>query len=237
MTATKKAPDRSKVHTGHRTRLRQRFFREGLEQFEDHQVLELLLFHAVPRRDTNEIAHLLLKRFGALSAVLEADPKDLATIPGIGESAIAFLALIPPLTRRYLTDSASREKPALSDSKKTNAYLVPLMAGRTEEVFYVLCLDSSCRLLFPALISKGTVNQANIHPRHVVEAALRHKASSVILAHNHPSGRLKASRADINMTQILVAALNPIGIKVLDHVIITGKGSLSMAADGLVGGR
>ena len=234
MSASKKSSDRSKLHSGHRQRLRQRFFREGLEQFEDHQVLELLLFHAVPRRDTNEMAHLLLKRFGALSAVLEADPKDLATIPGMGESAVAFISLIPPLTRRYLTDSVSRKKPILNDSKKTNTYLTPLMAGRTEEVFYVLCLDSSCRLLFPALISKGTVNKANIHPRHVVEAALRHKAASVLLAHNHPSGRLKASRADIHLTNILVSALVPIGIKVLDHVIVAGRHNLSMAAEGLM---
>ncbi|MBF0445288.1 MAG: DNA repair protein RadC [Magnetococcales bacterium] len=234
MTARKKSSDKPKLHDGHRKRLRQRFFREGLEQFEDHQVLELLLFHAVPRRDTNEIAHLLLKRFGSLSAVLEADPKDLATIPGMGESAVAFVSLIPPLTRRYLTDSVSRHKPTLDDSRKTNAYLTPLMAGRTEEVFYVLCLNSSCQLLFPALISKGTVNEANIHPRHVVEAALRHKAASVIFAHNHPSGQLKASRADINITRVLVQALIPIGIKVLDHVIVAGRQNLSMAAEGLL---
>ncbi len=234
MTAKKKPSEKSQLHSGHRKRLRQRFFREGLEQFEDHQVLELMLFHAVPRRDTNEMAHMLLKRFGALSAVLEADPKDLATVPGMGESAVAFISLIPPLTRRYLTDSATRDKPTLNDSRMTNAYLTPLMAGRTEEVFYVLCLNSSCRLQFPALISKGTVNEANIHPRHVVEAALRHKASSVILAHNHPSGSLKASRADINMTRVLVQALTPIGIKVLDHVIVTGSGNLSMMAEGLM---
>ncbi len=234
MTSTKKSAAKVKVHDGHRKRLRQRFFREGLEQFEDHQVLELLLFHAVPRRDTNEMAHLLLKRFGSISAVLEADPKDLATVPGMGESAVAFLSLIPPLTRRYLTDSTTRNKPKLNSSIQTEKYLIPLMAGRTEEVFYVLCLDSQCRLLFPALISKGTVNQANIHPRHVVEAAIRHKAASVILAHNHPSGKLKPSNSDVRMTQVLVNALTPIGIRVLDHVIVSGKNTLSMASEGLV---
>lgn len=226
--------DKSKLHSGHRKRLRERFFRDGLEQFEDHQVLELLLFHAVPRRDTNEMAHMLLKRFGALSAVLEADPKDLATVPGMGESAVAFVSMIPPLTRRYLSDSVMRNKPTLNDSGKTNAYLMPLMAGRTEEIFYCLCLDNSCRLLFPALISKGTVNAANIHPRHVVEAALRHKAAAVILAHNHPSGRLKASRADIHLTKVLLAALSPIDIRVLDHVIVGGQRCLSMASEGLL---
>ncbi|MBF0448569.1 MAG: DNA repair protein RadC [Magnetococcales bacterium] len=234
MTGRKNSVEKPLLHAGHRKRLRERFFREGLEQFEDHQVLELLLFHAVPRRDTNELAHLLLQRFGALSAVLEADPKDLTSVDGLGESAAAFLSLIPPLTRRYLTDSACRNKPMLNDSRKTNAYLIPLMAGRTEEIFYTLCLDNSCRLLFPALISRGTVNAANIHPRHVVEAALRHKASSVILAHNHPSGRLEASKPDILLTHTLVSALVPIGIRVLDHVIIAGNNSLSMAADGLM---
>lgn len=234
MTSEKTIPAPPQLHKGHRQRLRERFYREGLEQFEDHQVLELLLFHAVPRRDTNEMAHLLLSRFGTLSAVLEADPRDLETVDGMGASTATFLALIPPLTRRYLSDSVNREKPMLNDSRKVDRYIKPLMAGRTEEVFYVLCLDNRCRLLFPALISRGTVNSANLHPRHVVETALRHKAASVILAHNHPSGRLTPSRADITVTETLTSALTPIGIRVLDHVIVANNECLSMVGQGFI---
>ncbi len=228
-------PDRQPaVHSGHRARLRNRFVREGLERFEDHQVLELLLFQAIPRQDTNEIAHLLLKRFGALSAVFEADPRDLATVPGVGEAAAAFLSLIPPLTRRYLHDRTTRGKPSLNDPLKASRHIIPLLAGRTEEAFYVLCLDNRCRLLFPALISRGTVNEALVHPRHVVEVALRHKSSNVILAHNHPSGTFRASPHDINLTLILQRALIPIGIRLVDHVIVVGNRSLSMASEGLL---
>ncbi|MBF0370013.1 MAG: DNA repair protein RadC [Magnetococcales bacterium] len=222
------------LHYGHRGRLRRRFQQEGLEGFEDHQVLELLLFNALPRQDTNKIAHRLLQRYGSLSAALEADPKDIATIPGMGQAAAAFLSLIPPLTRYYLTDRSKRIKKPLNEIHRSLNYVIPLMAGRTEEVFYVLCLDSQCRLLFPALISHGTVKEALVHPRHVVEAALRHKAASVILAHNHPSGHPEPSRSDIQFTQLLQRSLIPIGIRVLDHIIVTGNEGISMAQEGFL---
>ncbi|MBF0165213.1 MAG: DNA repair protein RadC [Magnetococcales bacterium] len=225
----------SGLHHGHRQRMRRRFLEEGLEGFEDHQVLELLLFNVLPRQDTNAMAHLLLRRFGGLSAALEADPADLASIPGMGDVAAAFLTLIPPLTRRYLIDREARDKPALNDPAKAAAYVRALTAGRTEEVFYVLCLDQRARLLFPALLSRGTVNEAHVHPRQVVEAALRHKAVEVILAHNHPSGTITPSAADRHLTRILINALIPIGIRLVDHLITAGDRCLSMAQEGILG--
>ncbi|MBF0262315.1 MAG: DNA repair protein RadC [Magnetococcales bacterium] len=225
----------SGLHHGHRQRMRRRFLEEGLEGFEDHQVLELLLFNVLPRQDTNAMAHLLLRRFGGLSAALEADPADLASIPGMGDVAAAFLTLIPPVTRRYLIDREARDKPALNDPAKAAAYVRALTAGRTEEVFYVLCLDQRARLLFPALLSRGTVNEAHVHPRQVVEAALRHKAVEVILAHNHPSGNTTPSAADRHLTRILINALIPIGIRLVDHLITAGDRCLSMAQEGIFG--
>ncbi|MEO5345344.1 MAG: DNA repair protein RadC [Magnetococcus sp. YQC-9] len=230
-----KKVDQSGLHHGHRQRLRRRFLEEGLEGFEDHQVLELLLFNVLPRQDTNALAHLLLKRFGGLSAALEADPVDLAAIPGMGDVAASFLSLIPPLTRRYLVDREGRDKPALNDPLKASAYVRALTAGRTEEVFYVLCLDQRARLLFPALLARGTVNEAHVHPRQVVEAALRHKAVEVILAHNHPSGNTTPSAADRHLTKILMHALIPIGIRLVDHLITSGDRCLSMAQEGILG--
>lgn len=229
--------NKSTVHHGHRDRLRKRFLQEGLELFEDHQVLELLLFHALPRQDTNQIAHLLLQRFGCLSAVLDADPQDLAMVPGVGKTVSAFLSLIPPVTRRYLHDSATRDKASLNDPYKTSRFLIPLMAGRVEEVFYVLCLDNRCRLLFPALLSRGTVTDAFIHPRQVIETVLRHKSVNVILAHNHPSGILQASKSDVNLTLMLQNVLVPIGIRLVDHVIVAGERTLSMASMGFLGNQ
>lgn len=225
---------RENLHAGHRERLRRRFLEEGLDSFEDHQVLELLLFHAIPRGDTNPVAHRLMKRFGSLSAALEADPKDVATVEGMGDKAAAFLAMIPQVTRRYFHDRVMRDRPKLNSSEAVTEYLIPLMAGRPEEVFYVLCLDSQCRILYPALISEGTVKDAHVHPRHVVEEALRHRAASVILAHNHPAGTAKPSNQDHQITKLLVQALGPLDIQVLDHIIIAGEKSYSFARDGVM---
>ncbi|MBF0621857.1 MAG: DNA repair protein RadC [Magnetococcales bacterium] len=223
------------VHQGHRDRLRQRFLQEGLEHFNDHQVLELVLFSAQPRKDTNQLAHLLLKRFGSLSNVLEADPADLTTVTGIGRQTAVFLGLIPALTRRFLFDRALRAKQSLDTVPARLDYITPLMSGRSKEVFYVICLDSRMRLIFPALISEGTARQAVVQPRDVVEAALRHQAVNVILAHNHPSGNPDPSPADISLTRILQRILIPIDIGVTDHLIVAGEQSYSMAANGLLG--
>ncbi len=222
------------LHSGHRERLRKRFFEEGLDAFEDHQVLELLLFYAIPRSDTNPVAHRLLKRFGSLSAVLEADPKDLAAVEGMGLGAAAFLSMLPHAMRRYMKDRISKESPHLSDPEKAARYVFPLMAGRTEEVFYVLCLDAQLKVNYAALVSSGTVKEAQILPRKVVEEAIRHKACSVILAHNHPSGTLKPSQSDIELTRQLADALNHIDIKVQDHIIIAGGDFLSFSKEGLM---
>ncbi|ABK42784.1 DNA repair protein RadC [Magnetococcus marinus MC-1] len=229
-----KKTTKTKLHGGHRDRLRNRFAQEGLDGFEDHQILELALFYALPRRDTNPIAHRLMQRFGSLSAVMEADPVDLATVEGMGETAALFITMLPALTRRYQHDAATRNKTPLNRADNVRDYLVPLMAGRTEEVFYVLCLDAQCRLLFPALVTEGTIRQAHVHPRQVVELVIRHKAAHVILAHNHPSGNPKASQDDILLTSHLMQALNPIDVQVLDHLIIAGEKVFSFASAGMM---
>lgn len=227
-----KLSNKQQLHKGHRERLRERFLREGLDNFEDHQVLELLLFQAIPRLDTNPIAHRLIHRFGSLSAVLEADPKDLAVVNGVGSNAAAFLSMIPQITRRYFLDRIKHTRKPLNTSEAAAEYLVPLMAGRSEEVFYVICLDSQLRVLYPALISEGTVKDALVHPRHVVEAAVRHKAASVVLAHNHPAGTVRPSKHDHAITKRLVQALGGINIPVVDHIIVAGELIYSFSREG-----
>jgi DNA repair protein RadC len=212
--------------------LRDRFLKEGLDNFEDHQVLELLLFQAIPRIDTNPIAHLLMKRFGSLSTVLEADPKDLAVVEGVGPNAAAFLSMIPDLTRRYFLDRIKHARKPLNTSEAAAEYLVPLMAGRSEEVFYAICLDSQLKVHYPALISEGTVKDALVHPRHVVEAAVRHKAASVILSHNHPAGNPRPSSHDHKLTRNLVQALGGINVTVVDHIIVAGEQIYSFQREG-----
>jgi len=229
-----KISNQQQLHKGHRERLRERFLREGLDNFEDHQVLELLLFQAIPRLDTNPIAHRLMQRFGSLSAVLEADPKDLAGVEGVGANAAAFLSMIPQVTRRYFLDRIKHARKPLNTSEAAAEYLVPLMAGRTEEVFYVICLDSQLRILYPALVSEGTVKDALVHPRHVVEAAVRHKAASVILAHNHPGGNATPSAQDHKLTRHMVQALGAISIRVADHIIVAGEHIYSFSREGML---
>ncbi|NLI57869.1 MAG: DNA repair protein RadC [Clostridium sp.] len=221
------------MHTGHRKRLKNRFLEEGLDSFEPHQVLELLLFFSIPRRDTNEIAHKLLKKFGSLSGVFEADIKELVKVEGIGENSAFLISMIPQLSRRYLNDKW-RDKPELNSSSKAGEYAISLFAGRTYEVFYVICLDAQNRVNYAALVHEGTINEAPIYPRIIVETALRHKANSVILAHNHPGGSLNPSRGDIEATKVIKNALESISIKVVDHIIVCGERYVSFAERGLL---
>lgn len=221
------------VHKGHRKRMKQRFREEGLNGFNDHQVLELLLYFALPQKDTNIIAHELLEKFGTLSRVLEADDKDLVSVPGVGENTSALLTLIPALSQRYLKDRWG-EKPVLDSTSKAGEYVLDLLTGRTYEVFFVICLDSQCGVIFPALVHEGTIDQAPVYPRMIVETVLRHKAHSIILAHNHPGGSPQPSKQDIEVTKKIRQALQPISVSVLDHIIAAGRRYVSLAEKGLI---
>jgi DNA repair protein RadC len=222
------------LHGGHRDRLRARFLSEGLDAFDDHQLLELILFYAIPRVDTNPIAHRLMNRYGSLAAVLEADPRDIQAVEGVGAQAAVLISMLPQITRRYLGDRARRGRPCLRTAQAAAEYLIPLMAGRSEEVFFVLCLDAQLRLLFPALVSEGTVKEAFVHPRLVVEAVIRHRAAAVILAHNHPGGTAAPSEQDRRLTRELVEALGVIGVQVKDHVIVAGGATYSFACESVL---
>jgi len=221
------------MHEGHRSRLKNRFLEEGLDSFEDHQILELLLFYAIPRKDINELAHSLINKYGSLSGVLEADPKDLAKTPGLGENSAILLALIPSLARNYLKDRWGT-RPVLSSTANAGEYVLTLCAGRSYEVFYVICLDAQHNVIYPALVHEGTIDQAPVYPRVIVETALRHKAHSVILAHNHPGGSPAPSPQDIEVTKRIRIALEQISISVLDHIIAAGEQYVSCAEKGLL---
>ncbi|HOQ01763.1 MAG TPA: DNA repair protein RadC [Acetivibrio clariflavus] len=219
------------MHEGHRKRLKMRFLKEGLDSFEPHQVLELLLFYSIPRKDTNELAHKLLERYGSLSGVFDADIKDIVKIQGIGENTAFLLNLIPHLARKYYNDKWG-PKPELNSSSKAGNYAISLFAGRNYEAFYIICLDAQNRVNYSELVHEGTINEAPVYPRLLVEAAIRHKANSVILAHNHPGGTLTPSRADIEATKTICTALESISIKVIDHIIVCGDKYYSFAENG-----
>jgi len=226
--------ERKNPHEGHRERMRLRFLEEGLDSFADHEILEYALFYTIPRGDTNEIAHRLLASFGSLAAVFEANPADLADVEGMGSRTAAFLSFIPQLARRYLKDRLETKKPCLNTSEEVMAYAIPLMSGRAEEVFYVVSLDSACRMLNASMLAKGTVAEVRLHPRQVVEVAIRNRASSVVFIHNHPAGTPKPSTDDLRLTETLIKARLPLGIKVLDHVVVAGDLAFSFARENML---
>lgn len=221
------------MHEGHRERVKQRFIEEGLDSFEDHQVLELLLFYAIPRKDTNELAHVLIEKYGSLSAVFESDPLDLATTTGISKNSAVLLTLIPSISRYYLKDKWNKNE-IVDSSSKAGKYLLDLFAGQNYEMFYLICLDTRNKIIQTSLVHEGTINEVHIYPRIIVETALRHKANSVVLAHNHPSGSIVISKADEEATKKIKLALNAISIQVMDHIIVAGDQYVSFAEEGLL---
>lgn len=212
------------VHEGHRERLRQRFLSEGLDNFQDHNVLELLLFYSVPLKDTNEEAHNLMDTFGSLSGVFDASFEELCSVKGIGERSALLIKMMPEIFKKYEIDKANNDDVTLNTSKKVAEYVAPYYKGVTKEKMYVLCLDSNCKVLNFVQISEGVANSAPLNTRKIVETALNCNAASVILIHNHPSGVIAPSRNDIDATIGIANVLEKVSLKLNDHIII-GNGS------------
>lgn len=219
------------VHDGHRERLKERFRSEGLDGFTEVQVLELLLFYCVPRKDTNEIAHALLEKFGTLAQVLDANPGDLEKVPGMGDSSALFLKLLSAAGRRYQisrTESAS----ILRTIEQCGAYLQPRFFGRKHEAVFLLCMDAKCKVLTCKQVGEGSVNSAGVPIRRIVETALSANATMVVLAHNHPSGLALPSADDIKTTKRLAVALDTVEITLIDHLVFSDDDYVSMAQSG-----
>ena len=219
------------IHGGHRDRLKKRFLQQGLDSFTDIQALELLLFYSVPRQDTNPIAHRLLSRFGSLSQVLEAPAEELMQVEGIGEHSALLLRLINEMGRYYLVDRAQREQvlPTIEDCAR---YLLPCFYGRTVETVFLLCLDAKCKVLSCREVGEGSINSAGISVRRIVETAIREGASTVVLAHNHPSGIALPSAEDIQTTRRIAAALQSVEVQLADHIVVADGDYVSMVQSG-----
>lgn len=220
------------VHKGHRQRLKERFLRHGLDNFEDHQVLELLLFYGIPQRDTNTVAHELMRRFGSLSRVLEATPEELAEVPYVGDNVSTLFKLITAVSRYYQVSVAQREK-IVNTIEDCGRYLVPYFHGRQQETVFLLCLDAKCKVLACEIVGQGGVNSAGVSSRKIVETALKFNATSVILAHNHPSGLAFPSREDVQTTCRMAAALGAVDVELTDHIVVADEDWVSMAQSGL----
>ena len=220
------------IHDGHREKMRRRFQETGLEGFADHEALELLLYYAIPRRDTNELAHRLLARYGSLAALLQAPVEDLQRTEGIGESAAVFLKLVPAFV--YKAQRSAGQETILNSTEKAGRYLLSCFAGERNEVIYQLCLDRKGKLLACKRLSEGGSAAAELNIRRLVENALLTSASAVILSHNHPSGIALPSREDYATTQQAQDALRTIGVELLDHIIVAEDDYVSLADSGIL---
>ena len=219
------------IHDGHRERMKKRFLEEGLDSFTQIQALELLLFYCIPQKDTNPLAHALLDRFGSLSQVLEAPVEELRKVPGVGAHTAIFLHLITEAGRFYLVNRSSQEK-ILPSLESCAEYMLPFFFGRKVETVFLLCLDAKCKVLCCKEIGEGSVNAAGISVRRVVETALNAGATTVVLAHNHPSGLALPSAEDIQTTRRVATALSAVEIHLADHIVVADGDYVSMVQSG-----
>ena len=221
------------VHDGHRQRKRSQFLENGLDAFQEHEVLELLLYYAIPRKDTNPIAHALLKKFGSLDAVFAAPVEELMRVEGVGENAAALIRLIQPLYRR-IRISATEEETILNSVEKAGEFFVGRFAGERTESMYQACLDAKGKLLNVQRLSAGDVNFVHADIRSIVQNALLCRASAVILAHNHPSGVALPSDADNAVTLQVHRVLQSVGVTLFDHIIVADDDFVSLRQNGLL---
>ncbi|PVB61098.1 DNA repair protein RadC [Labrenzia sp. 011] len=206
-------------HKGHRQRLRERFRSTGAQSLADYELLEFLLFSALPRQDTKPIAKALLRRFGSFSAALSAPRARLKEIDGLSDISIDSLQAVHAAIARYHRAELDERRP-LDSWQKVIDYLQASMEHADVEQFRVLYLDKKNGLIADEVQQTGTVDHTPVYPREVIRRALEHSATALILVHNHPSGDPTPSRADIQMTQKIIEIANPLGIEIHDHIIV-----------------
>lgn len=216
----------------HRKRVKDRFRKEGLENFDERYVLELMLFYCVPRKDTRDLAIRLLEHFGSIVQVLDATQEELERVPGVGEGISTFIAFRRELERYYRIKQDEGPVEPLSTPEDFGRKLRAKFINQRNEVVYVLCLDAKCKLLSCLFVGEGSVNSANIPIRRIVEICLNANATSVVLAHNHPGGLAFPSGDDIQTTYRLAQALSTVDMYLIDHLIFADGDSISMAQSG-----
>jgi len=221
------AEKKKAIHTGHRGRMKQEFLARGLDGWPDHRVLELLLFYAIPQGDVNPLAHELIDRFGSLERVLDALPDVLMQVPGLGEHTVTLLKLLPAVLGRY---AAERTGPGelIQTVEEAGDVLAPYFYGACNEMVYILCLDSKEKLLAVRKLSEGNLNSSEVTIRRAAEVCMALQATYCYLAHNHVSGIALPSPEDMNTTNVVQAALSPLGVQIVDHLVFAGGEMVSL---------
>lgn len=218
---------------GHRQRLKERFLKGGLQAFQDYEVLELLLTYVIPRKDVKGLAKRLLREFGSLADVLDTPREILQEIPGVGQNVALFISLIPQVVARY-EQNKKAIKERISGIQDVVNYMMPRVDGPYES-FWGVALNSQNEILAAELIQKGSVNRVSVIPRLVVEMAIKHRATGMVLAHNHPSGNTYPSQADVHITKTLCSIFQYLDIVLVDHVILSRSNYFSFAEQGMLG--
>ncbi len=216
-------PDRA----GHRQRLRERFLNGGARALPDYELLELVLFGALPRVDTKPLAKRLLAKFGSFAEVIAAPPERLREVEGAGENVVTGLKIVQAAAERFARGTVGK-RPVLSSWSAVLDYCRTAMAFADKEQFRILFLDKRNQLISDEVQQTGTVDHTPVYPREVVKRALELSATAVVLVHNHPSGDPTPSRADIDMTKAIVDIASPLGVSVHDHVIVGRDGHVSL---------
>lgn len=221
------------VHDGHRDRVRKRFLMNDLNGFADHEALELLLYYAIPRGDVNPLAHALMDRFGSLAGVFSAPQELLTQVEGVGERTAMLLRLVPQIAQKARLTELEREV-ALNTRERVGEYLLELFSRERNEAVYQVCLDGKGKLLTCRRLGEGSASAVNLDVRKIVQNAITFCASSVILAHNHPSGVALPSEADQTATLRVKAALESVDVRLEDHIVVADHDFISFAQSGLL---
>ncbi len=220
------------MHDGHRDRIRKKFLLNGTDNFEEHEVLELALFYAIPRKNTNEIAHRLLESFGSITAIFDAPINMLKEVHGVGESAAVFIKMISSLARIYMEKKHSDVHGTFSLAEISNKLMLKFI-GRMEEAVAIALFDAKGKIVYEGIVNKGTVNAVDIYARKIIELVVLYNASSVILAHNHPSGFAIPSVDDIESTAKLNKIFMGMRVSFLDHIIVADGDYVSLRECGI----
>ncbi len=217
------------LHEGHRDRVRQKFLNIGFENMQDHEILEMMLFYAVPRKDTNDTAHILLNNLGTLMDVFESPIESLQNC-GLSWSAAVYIKMITAFCGRYYNDKLKNETVTINEENIQDRLFPKFIGANDHERVVLLLVDTYGRELYSGIISEGSVSASGIYTRKILELSVKYHAAGAILAHNHPSGIPIPSSEDILVTKELKKALQPINVRLLDHVIFSQSDSFSMAS-------
>ena len=214
--------EKKNIHKGHRERLKRKFLTTSGEDLEPHELLEILLFYALPQKNTNEIAHELLRTFGSVSGVLEADINDLIKIEGIKEHSATLLKLQLAVFRTYLKEKNDMKNRVLTE-EMVPGYVKSLFFGYKDEVMFAIMLDAEKRLISSVKLSEGTKHKAPLYSRELIRRVMEANADYIILAHNHPSGDVMPSKGDLHTTNVAEVALSYVNVRLLDHLVVAGE--------------